>query len=204
MSMASTTRTKAFLRNCFPWVTWGQKARSVALGTALLVAASLLSFWAYGRLCITFYKPEHMITLSGKIQTQCVGRYLVDVPVELGRLGIQSSQFIYGLTRDFEEVTVDVKAEDFTRAQFEKTVQARADDLKRYTNNWGTSKLLTQEMIDTPNGKALLLRYLNRGDVDARIKSELHILVGSRYVLLKSNSYNTPCLLYTSPSPRDS
>ena len=160
MSMASTTRTKAFVRHWFPWVTWGQKARSVALGTALLVAASLLSFWAYGRLCITFYKPEHMITLSGKTQTQCVGRYLVDVPVELGRLGIQSSQFIYGLTRDFKEVTVDVKAEDFTRAEFEKTVQARVDDIKKERTDWGATTLLAQEVIDTPNGKALLLRYL--------------------------------------------
>jgi len=38
----------------------------------------------------------------------------------------------------------------------------------------------------------VLLRYLNRGTVSARIKSELHMLVGSRYVLLKSNSYDTP------------
>jgi Tle cognate immunity protein 4 C-terminal domain/Tle cognate immunity protein 4 N-terminal domain len=178
----------AVWRTCFAWGTWGQRVRTVTLSIVL----ALVGFWAYGVLSVHFYRPKPMITLSGKTQTQCVGRYLMDVPVELGLLGSNDTQLLYGLDENFKKVEMDVKDPDYTRTQFEKEVQARVDDIKGERTDWGSPTLLAQEVIETQYGKGLMLRFLNRGTVSARIQSELHMLVGSRYTLLKSNSYDIP------------
>lgn len=178
----------ALWRTCFAWGTWSQRLRTVFIAFAL----ALLCFWANGVLSVHFYRPKHMITLSGKTQTQCVGRYLMDVPVELGLIGSNDTQLLYGLDENFKKVEMDVKDPDYTRTQFEKEVQARVDDIKGERTDWGAPTLLAQEVIETQYGKGLMLRFLNRGTVSARIQSELHMLVGSRYTLLKSNSYDIP------------
>lgn len=183
-----TNQLLLHLRACFAFGTWGQRARTVAFSLVL----ALIGFWAYGVLAVHFYRPQPMITLSGKTQTQCVGRYLIDVPVELGRLGSDDVDLLYGLDTDFDKVEMEVKDPDYTRPRFETEVQARLDDLKRRTNDWGTSKLLAQEIINTRYGRALMLRYLDTGDVESRINQELHMLVGSRYTLLKTESNRTP------------
>ena len=183
-----TNQLLLHLRACFAFGTWGQRARTVALSLVL----ALIGFWAYGVLAVHFYRPQPMITLSGKTQTQCVGRYLIDVPVELGRLGSNDVDLLYSLDTDFDKVEMEVKDPDYTRPRFETEVQARLDDLKRRTNDWGTSKLLAQEIINTRYGRALMLRYLDTGDVESRINQELHMLVGSRYTLLKTESNRTP------------
>ena len=183
-----TNQLLLHLRACFAFGTWGQRARTVAFSLVL----ALIGFWAYGVLAVHFYRPQPMITLSGKTQTQCVGRYLIDVPVELGRLGSNDVDLLYGLDTDFDKVQMEVKDPDYTRPRFETEVQARLDDLKRRTNDWGTSKLLAQEIINTRYGRALMLRYLDTGDVESRINQELHMLVGSRYTLLKTESNRTP------------
>ena len=211
MNVHCTTRSAALLRGWFPWGTWGQRMRSVLLGIALLVAAISLIYWAYGRLSVTFYKPKHMITLSGKVQTQCVGRYLIDVPVELGGLGIHSSKFIFGLTENHRRVEMDVKGADYTRTQFEKDVRARVDDIKGERTDWGAPTLLAQEVIETSNGRALLLRYLDTGTKSSAIDHELHILVGTRYAILKTISYvpdpepvtNEPWYTFIDPKPAE-
>ena len=211
MSVHSTTRSAALVRYWFPWGTWGQRMRSVLLGMALLVAAISLIYWAYGRLSVTFYKPKHMITLSGKVQTQCVGRYLIDVPVELGGLGIHSTSFIYGLTKDFDSVEMDIKGSDYTRTQFEKDVRARVDDIKGERTDWGAPTLLAQEVLETSNGRALMLRYLDTGTKSSAIDHELHILVGTRYAILKTISYvpdpepvtNEPWYTFIDPKPAE-
>ena len=92
----------ALLRACFAFGTWGQRVRTIMV----LIVLAVASFWAYGHIAVYFYKPKNMITLSGKTQTQCVGRYLVDVPVELGHVGINSSEFYFGLTDKFKTVEV--------------------------------------------------------------------------------------------------
>ncbi|RZL41940.1 MAG: hypothetical protein EOP72_07335, partial [Variovorax sp.] len=162
-----------------------QRARTVAFSLVL----ALIGFWAYGVLAVHFYRPQPMITLSGKTQTQCVGRYLIDVPIELGRLGSNSTVLTYGLTTDFDTVEMDVKHSDYTRAQFEKEVQARIDDIKGERTDWGTPTLLTHEVIETRYGRALMLRFLTHGFIESGITHELHALIGTRYVLLHGESY---------------
>ena len=162
-----------------------QRARTVAFSLIL----TLIGFWAYGVLAVHFYRPQPMITLSGKTQTQCVGRYLIDVPIELGRLGSNSTVLTYGLTTDFDTVEMDVKHSDYTRAQFEKEVQARIDDIKGERTDWGTPTLLTHEVIETRYGRALMLRFLTHGFIESGITHELHALIGTRYVLLHGESY---------------
>jgi hypothetical protein len=102
------------LSACFAFGTWGQRARTVAFSLIL----ALMGFWAYGVLAVHFYRPQPMTTLSGKTQTQCVGRYLIDVPVELGRLDSNAVGLLYGLDTDFNKVEMVVKNPDYTRPQF--------------------------------------------------------------------------------------
>ena len=176
-------------RGFLKWETAGQKLRScMLLSVALLVLAYLL-YLANGRAAVYLYKPQKMTSLSGKTTTQCIGRYLIDVPVELGGFEIKYSKFIYGLDADWVDATVDVKKEEFSRAQFENEVVGRISELQRRKTDWDKPLLLAKVELDTDNGKALILRYLNRGSVSARIENEMHMLVGSRYAVINSKSY---------------
>jgi hypothetical protein len=199
MSAASQGRITAFVRRMFPWGTWGQRARTVMLGVALLAIAGLLGLLgliAYGRLSIAFFKPEHRLSLSGKTQTQCIGRYLVDVPVEFGAINANSVELIYGLTMHDKSkmVELEIKSDDYDRTRFEEDVQASLDRIKKRRTDWGTSALLAQKVIDTPFGKAWLLRHLDRTShsIYAGMDSELHLLVGNRYVLLRGATHELP------------
>lgn len=185
------TRLIAWLRACFAFGTWLQRARTVLVLLVLAVAC----FWAYGHLAVYFYKPKNMITLSGKTQTQCVGRYLIDVPVELGSMGIHSSMFYYGLDSNFNTVEVEVMQDDithadFTHAQFIDATNKRINELQIKQNSaLKIPLLLAQEVWDTPYGKALMLRYLEDDYTSfARIKSELHILIANRYAVVTGTS----------------
>ncbi len=175
----------AILRTCFAFGTWGQRVRT----TALCFVLALVAFWAWGVLSVHFYRPPTVITLSGKTQTQCVGRYLIDVPVELGRMGSNRTVLTYGLDTDFDTVEMDVKSPDYTAMAFHQEVQARLDDIKEERTDWGAPTLLAQEVIDTKFGKALLLRFLTHGFKESGLTHELHILVGTRYAILKGKSY---------------
>jgi len=213
MSTVDRVAKRGVQRGFLKWETAGQKIRScVLLGAALLVLL-YLAYLANGRAAVYLYKPQKMTSLSGKTTTQCVGRYLIDVPVELGAFEIRSSKFIYGLNKDWDDSTVDVKKGDFSRSQFEKVLADRINDTKEEKTDWGSPTLLAQVEIDTVNGKALMLRYLDNGSMTSGIVSELHALVGSRYVLIKGESYapdpepkvtkDKPMYTYIDPKPAE-
>jgi hypothetical protein len=132
-----------------------------------------------------------MTTLSGKTQTQCIGRYLIETPVELGSFGIRTSQFMFGLDSDFESVEVGVWDEDRSPEAFATAVNQRASELTASINDGlQIPRLLTHEVWSTPNGKAYMLRYLEEAQTSySTIRSEVHVLVGKRHATITGESY---------------
>jgi Tle cognate immunity protein 4 C-terminal domain/Tle cognate immunity protein 4 N-terminal domain len=173
--------------------TLGDTLRTVGRMAVLLVLTSLLSFCTYGRLAPTFYTPKTMPNFSGQTQTQCVGRYLVDAPVELGRFLIHSSSFIYGLTADFDSVEVSVKEDDHTPQQFIDATKNRIQELTDKKNDaLHIPLLLAQEVWNTSNGQVLMLRYLEDENYSiSAVKSEVHMLLGNRYAIAKGESFQS-------------
>jgi len=174
----------------FRFETLGQTIGTAMRSALLFVCVGLLTYCTYGQLAPTFYQPTNMATLSGKTQTQCVGRYLLDVPVELGTFGVSVSSFIYGLDENFDTVEVEVKYEDHTPVQFAEATLKRIKELKEKKNDdLHIPLLLAQEVWKTPHGKVLLLRYL-KDDVASfsLVNSELHMLIGKRYAVVKGTS----------------
>ena len=148
----------AMWRGMFAWQTRGQKVRTCIVVAVFLWIFIYLFSIANSRVGVYRYIPKTMTTLSGKTQTHCIGRYLIDMPVELGRFETRTVQFIYGLGEDWDDVTLEVKREDYSRDQFTPEVNARMNDLQTTMNDWNASILLSHEVLNTPNGKALMLR----------------------------------------------
>lgn len=189
VSPAPPRKHLAVLWALFAWNTWGQRLRTSGLVLVLSIVLGLLGFWAYGRGAVYFYHPENMTTLSGTTRTHCVGRYLIDVPVEMGNFGA-SAEFLYGLDASFKTVEVVVDSEDFTPDRFMRKTNARIDELNSKQNNdLKIPLLLAQEVWNTPHGKALMLRYLDNEIYSfALVSSEVHMLIGGRYVLIRGKS----------------
>lgn len=189
VSPAPPRKHLAVLSALFAWNTWGQRLRTSGLVLVLSIVLGLLGFWAYGRGAVYFYHPENMTTLSGTTRTHCVGRYLIDVPVEMGNFGA-SAEFLYGLDASFKTVEVVVDSEDFTPDRFMRKTNARIDELNSKQNNdLKIPLLLAQEVWNTPHGKALMLRYLDNEIYSfALVSSEVHMLIGGRYVLIRGKS----------------
>ena len=186
---APPRKHRAVLWALFAWNTWGQRLRTSGLVLVLSIVLGLLGFWAYGRGAVYFYHPENMTTLSGTTRTHCVGRYLIDVPVEMGNFGA-SAEFLYGLDASFKTVEVVVDSEDFTPDRFRWRTGARIAELNSNQNDaLKISLLLEKEVWNTPHGKALMLRYLDNEIYSfALVSSEVHMLIGGRYVLIRGKS----------------
>jgi hypothetical protein len=170
----------------FVFDTAWHRVRSVVF----LILIALCVYWAYGRSAVYFYTPPNMITLSGKTQTQCVGRYLIDVPVEMGNIGVSSAYFYYGIDKDFKSVEVKVQS-NTSQAAFTQVTNNRINELKTTQNReLKIPLLLAQETWKTPHGMALMLRYLeDEFDATSSVRSEVHMLIGNRYTVMQSTSY---------------
>jgi Tle cognate immunity protein 4 C-terminal domain/Tle cognate immunity protein 4 N-terminal domain len=172
-------------RMCWSFDTGWHTVRSILC----LIVLALCSYWAYGRSAVYLYTPKNMITLSGKTQTQCAGRYLVDMPVEMGNLVVTVSEFYFGLTKDFKTVEVKVIS-GYTQTEFVAETNKRVNELKTTENEaLKIPLLLAQEVWDTPHGKALMLRYLkNELYSFSQVNSELHMLIGNRHTVVTATS----------------
>lgn len=165
---------------------------ALLLGALALAAVLYAGSYLYWNFFYT-YTPPTMTTLSGKTQTHCVGRYLIDVPVEFGPANVDFPMFYYGLDRDFKIVEVKMATGDYTQARFMQESGARLDELKTVRNTkLNIPLLLHSEVIEGPAfGRALLLRYLkNKNTVFSSVKSEIHLRINNRYVVLIHASYD--------------
>ncbi|WP_139237539.1 T6SS immunity protein Tli4 family protein [Variovorax sp. OV329] len=131
-----------------------------------------------------------MTTITSQRTTHCIGRYLITLPsnFELSTGGWGDIELYYGLDKDFERVYATVKPGHYTNEQFWDEVNKRRFALRDKTNDQTKgSMLLHGEQIDATSA---LLRRLSDELHALSIKSEVHVLVGSRYVTLEQESYS--------------
>ena len=136
------------------------------------------------------YTPQTMTTLTTERTTHCLGRYLIDLPsnFELHTGGWGDIELFYGLDKDFETVYATVKPGRYTNEAFWKEVNQRRFELQGETNTETKgSMLLLGEQLDTSTA---LLRRLPDDYSAGVIKTEVHVLVGERYVTLEQTSYD--------------
>ncbi|MBN9408784.1 MAG: hypothetical protein J0H69_06490 [Burkholderiales bacterium] len=155
---------------------------------AAIFAAAWYGFWHY----IPNYKPAVMKTFSPNLRTHCVGRYLIDLPEDMGEPDVSLAQFYYGLDRNFKTVEASMpQGEAMAFDEFRRRATARLDELKA-TKNSGLNipMLLHSEIVPTPNGDALLLRRLE-SDVGSpsTTVTEIHAYVNDRYIQLRGEAY---------------
>jgi hypothetical protein len=94
------------------------------------------SGWAIERVAYMEYIPEVATTFSPQTRTHCLGRYLIDLPEDMGMPRLSHATLYFGLGSDFKTVEVQMprQEEDIDRATFEKMVTIRRDELKNSFN----------------------------------------------------------------------
>lgn len=154
-----------------------------------LLAAASLPVWI-SLFYAPSYTPKTMTTVNPRRTTHCVGRYLVTLPsdFELFTGGWGDIELYYGLDKNFQRVYATVKPGFYDYESFWKEVNARQFELKRTTNT-GTdgSMLLHAEQLGRLSA---LLRRLGDERYGLSIKTEVHVLIGQRYVTLEQESYS--------------
>ncbi len=133
-----------------------------------------------------------MKTFSPTLRTHCVGRYLIDLPEDMGEPSVDLAQFYYGLDKNFKKVEAYMPqgaAMEFD--EFRRRVTVRMDELKKEKNvEMEIPLLLRSEVVPTENGDALLLRYLSNENYRiSSIKTEIHAYVNKRHIRIESASY---------------
>ncbi|MBN9408777.1 MAG: hypothetical protein J0H69_06455 [Burkholderiales bacterium] len=133
-----------------------------------------------------------MKTFSPTLRTHCVGRYLIDLPEDMGEPSVDLAQFYYGLDKNFKKVEAYMPqgaAMEFD--EFRRRVTVRMDELKTKKNSELEMPLLVRsEIVPTPNGDALLLRRLGvEAGSPSTVISEVHAYVNNRHIRLEAESF---------------
>lgn len=176
--------------NAFGWLRRHYSHRRLVLSMLVLaVAAALLRGWL-PFLYAPPYSPETMTPLTTQRTTHCIGRYLIDLPsnFELRTGGWGDIELYYGLDKNFQRVYATVKQGRYTNEEFWDEVNKRRFELQGTTNLKANGPMLLHgEQIDTSSA---LLRRLPAETSAGSIKSEVHVLVGQRYVTLEQKSHS--------------
>lgn len=161
---------------------------ALALLLALVAAAALRGWLPF--IYAPSYTPETMTPITTERTTHCIGRYLLTLPsnFELRTGGWGDIELFYGLDKDFQRVYATVKQGRYTNEVFWDEVNKRRFELRDTENNeTKSSMLLHGEQI---NKVSALLRRLPDEVGAESIKTEVHVLVGDRYVTLEQESYS--------------
>jgi hypothetical protein len=137
------------------------------------------------------YTPKTMTALPTQRIPHCIGRYLIDLPSNfaLKTGGWGEIELYYGLDKNFQRVYATVKPGRYTNEEFWIEVNKRRFELQDKKNREAkTSMLLHGEKL---NNTSALLRRLPDELHAGSIKTEVHVLVGSRYVTLEQKSYSS-------------
>lgn len=149
----------------------------------------------------TPYTPAAMNPLPAETVTHCLGRYLIDLPkgFDLYTGGWGDIELYYGLDKNFKRVYASVQTDTYTPEEFIGAVRRRRDELDKEVNTAvKTPMLLHTEKI---GDYAFLLRRHDSPDYDSSVKSEVHQLVGQRYVIFEQESYVTEEMYAIKPRP---
>ncbi len=132
--------------------------------------------------------------LTSKMTTHGLGRYLVDLPSSW-RYGSGEVTLYYGLGADFKVDRIQIINQGVTATQFKSAIDWKQRRLSSITNQMAGAPMLVGAWdIDAnvdgdANRQAVLLRYYEGTTLDNYHTHEVHLLLGSIYVLLKAKSY---------------
>ncbi|MEJ8821643.1 T6SS immunity protein Tli4 family protein [Variovorax humicola] len=131
-----------------------------------------------------------MATIPTERRTHCLGRFLIDLPADFRQISgpALTTEFYYGLDKDFETVYATVEPGLFTPEQFSTRGMARQEELERTINRKTQAPMLLH--AEKIANDAVLLRRHDAEFYDNTIQSEVHQLVGQRYVRYQQKSYD--------------
>ncbi|WP_286557513.1 T6SS immunity protein Tli4 family protein [Variovorax brevis] len=152
----------------------------------MLLAASALACTAVAS---STYTLTTMNPIASERQTHCMGRYLIDLPkgFSLQTGGWGNIELYYGLDKNFKRVYATVRSELYTPDAFVKAVRARRDELQGAVNEEAKGPMLLK--TEQLGEYAVMLRRHDKELYEGAIRSEVHQLVGQRYVIFDEKSY---------------
>lgn len=125
--------------------------------------------------------------MTGTMRTQCVGRYLIDLPESFVWGEFPEVVFYYGLDADFKEVSVQIVDAHSSPDKFNSRVAVRINAIAGSKNLDANGSMLLEKR-DLGAQRILVERYKSTEVKRARTY-EVHVLLGSNHVLLKANSF---------------
>lgn len=128
-----------------------------------------------------------------KMQTHCVGRYLIDLPGDLDQrypAGSDASDatFYFGHDADFKTVDVSVWAEGLDEKKFAASVTKRAHGIASETNYEKNAPMLMSQETWAPG--EVLLRYYASPDIGSAVLHEVHVLVRGVHTVMRTKSFD--------------
>jgi hypothetical protein len=158
--------------------------RPLALALALVATALLCGCSPF--IYIPRYTPDTNVSIPTKRTTHCFGRYRIDLPsgFELKTGARGNIALYYGP----DKIYATIKQGRYTREAFWKEVNERQLELQAQKNAATKEPMLLHG--EELNVRSALIRRLSEPNHDISITSEVHVLVGSRYVTLEQESYS--------------
>lgn len=161
--------------------------------SATLMLAVLASVAGFNPYWHPFYFGSKTMQAPTEYQWHCLGRYQIMLPKGMVALtegkGLWYAMFTlyYGLDADHKQIQGQVKNKDHTPDQFDRAYRAHRDELARTINSDTKKPMLLQE--ERIGERAYLVRRMERHNSHIGVMTELHQWVGSRYVILKADSF---------------
>ena len=172
------------------WRSTPRRWRWLLLALAALVAASVGGFNPYWR---PFYFGNHTMPTPNEYEWHCLGRYMLELPkgfqahTEGTDRWYRMFTLFYGLDFDHKQVEGQVRDSNYNPESFAHRYRDHRNSLAQTVNaRTKGSMLLHEEQIGE---RAFLLRRIEDDYTDIGAFTELHQLVGNRYVLLKAESF---------------
>lgn len=133
------------------------------------------------------------MSVTHNVRTHCVGRFLVDLPDNFKQRYLPAADandvtLYFGKDENFKTVDVAVISDKANPATFAAAIKQRAAALSAKTNYESNSSMLVAE--EPWSQGQVLLRYYASPDVADSYAHELHALVGTAHVILRTKSFN--------------
>jgi hypothetical protein len=134
-------------------------------------------------------KMENMkiAQITGKLETHCIGRYLIDLPE--GYLIAPHSQvtLTYGVSSDFEKVDIEVLEESISEKEFLSFLAYRQKEIEQKIQE--TLKVPMLASVRKINNDARQFRIYDESMLPEYQKIETHVLLDNTHLVLKADSY---------------
>lgn len=126
--------------------------------------------------------------MTSAMKTQCVGRYLFDLPESFVWGDFPEVELYYGLDNDFKTVSVQIVDTHSSEERFKVRVSQRAQSIATTWNEKVNASMLVLDKEITP--KKRLIRYFDSTTSGNYHKHEIHLLLAKVHLVLRADSFN--------------